>query len=66
VRGREYSRIIYGPGYDVPANLERLRKVSGKRALALREVSLSLVALHRFVGPNVRFWAPSQDDRCWD
>ena len=25
VRGREYLRIIYGPEYTLPANLERLR-----------------------------------------
>lgn len=51
VRGREYLRIIYGPEYDAPANLERLKKrgLGSKRALALREFSLGLEALHRFV-----------------
>jgi protein phosphatase len=51
VRGREYLRIIYGPEYDAPANLERLKKrgLGGKRALAMREFSLGLEALHRFV-----------------
>jgi protein phosphatase len=51
VRGREYLRIIYGPEYDAPANLERLKKrgLGGKRALALREFSLGLEALQRFV-----------------
>ncbi len=51
VRGREYLRIIYGPEYDAPANLERLKKrgLGGKRALALREFALGLEALDRFV-----------------
>jgi PNKP adenylyltransferase domain, ligase domain len=36
-RGREYLRIIYGPEYTVPENLERLRKrgLGAKRSLAL-------------------------------
>jgi protein phosphatase len=50
-RGREYLRIIYGPDYDRPENLERLRKrgLGFKRQLALREFALGLEALHRFV-----------------
>ena len=50
-RGREYLRIIYGPAYTEPANLERLRQraLAPKRALALREFGLGLEALHRFV-----------------
>jgi protein phosphatase len=50
-RGREYLRIIYGPEYDAPENLERLRKraLSRKRSLALREFTLGYEALHRFV-----------------
>jgi protein phosphatase len=50
-RGREYLRIIYGPEYSAPEQLERLRprKLSTKRALALREFALGLEALHRFV-----------------
>ena len=50
-RGREYLRIIYGPEYTVPANLERLRKrgLSRKRSLALRELALGIEALERFV-----------------
>jgi protein phosphatase len=50
-RGREYLRLIYGPAYTEPANLERLRKrgLSGKRALALREFALGVEALERFV-----------------
>jgi len=36
-RGREYLRIIYGPDYAEPGNLERLRRrgVGAKRAEAL-------------------------------
>jgi protein phosphatase len=50
-RGREYLRIIYGPHYDRPENLERLKKrgLSHKRSMALREFALGLEALHRFV-----------------
>jgi protein phosphatase len=50
-RGREYLRIIYGPAYTEPANLERLRRrgLAPKRALALREFVLGHEALHRFV-----------------
>ncbi|MFC3451015.1 polynucleotide kinase-phosphatase [Amycolatopsis speibonae] len=49
VRGREYLRIIYGPDYTLPENLERLRKrgLHRKRALALREYALGLEALER-------------------
>jgi protein phosphatase len=49
VRGREYLRIIYGPDYTEPANLERLRarNLGHKRALALREYALGLEALER-------------------
>jgi protein phosphatase len=50
-RGREYLRIIYGPEYTAPANLERLRSrgVGAKRALALREFALGVEGLERFV-----------------
>lgn len=49
VRGREYLRIIYGPDYTEPANLERLRQRSlgAKRSMALREYALGLEALDR-------------------
>ncbi|MGW6389894.1 polynucleotide kinase-phosphatase [Streptomyces sp. NPDC055103] len=49
VRGREYLRIIYGPEYTRPENLERLRQRSlgHKRSLALREYALGLEALDR-------------------
>lgn len=49
VRGREYLRIIYGPDYTLPVNLERLRKrgLNRKRMLALREYALGLEALER-------------------
>jgi protein phosphatase len=49
VRGREYLRIIYGPDYTEPANLQRLRQrgLGHKRSLALREYALGLEALER-------------------
>src|SRR5215470_7251945 len=51
VRGREYLRIIYGPDYTEPANLDRLRGrgLGRKRSLALREYALGLEALDRAV-----------------
>jgi protein phosphatase len=51
VRGREYLRIIYGPEYAEPANLERLRRraLGAKRALAIREFALGVEGLERFV-----------------
>jgi len=50
-RGSEYLRIIYGPEYDHPANLDRLRRrgLGLKRALAMREFALGQEALVRFV-----------------
>lgn len=50
-RGREYLRIIYGPDYDRPENLHRLRKrgLGRKRGLALREFALGVESLNRFV-----------------
>jgi protein phosphatase len=50
-RGREYLRIIYGPDYDAPENLSRLRSrgLAGKRSLALREFALGIEGLERFV-----------------
>ena len=49
VRGREYLRIIYGPDYTEPANLDRLRErgLGLKRSLATREYALGLEALDR-------------------
>ncbi len=50
-RGVEYLRIIYGPEYTLPENMERLRNrsVSKKRSLALRELALGVEGLQRFV-----------------
>ncbi|MGD0547194.1 MAG: polynucleotide kinase-phosphatase, partial [Terracidiphilus sp.] len=50
-RGREYLRIIYGPEYTAPQNLERLRSrgLGAKHSLALREFALGIEALRRFV-----------------
>jgi len=51
VRGAEYLRIIYGPEYTLPENLERLRsrRLATKRSLALREFALGMESLERFV-----------------
>ncbi|MEI6147723.1 MAG: polynucleotide kinase-phosphatase [bacterium] len=51
VRGPEYLRIIYGPEYTAPDNLERLRSrnLGAKRSLALREFALGIESLERFV-----------------
>ena len=50
-RGREYLRIIYGPEYTLPENLDRLRSrgLGRKRSLALREFALGVESLERFV-----------------
>lgn len=50
VRGREYLRIIYGPEYTMPENLNRLknRGLNGKRSLALREFALGIEGVERF------------------
>ncbi|WP_394841218.1 polynucleotide kinase-phosphatase [Pendulispora brunnea] len=56
-RGREYLRIIYGPEYAMPEHLERLRgrQVRLKRTLAMKEFSLGMEALHRFVAREPLF-----------
>ena len=50
-RGREYLRIIYGPEYTLPENLERLRQrgLGAKRSLAMREFARGIEGLERFV-----------------
>lgn len=50
-RGAEYLRLIYGPEYDRPDHLERLRQrgLSRKSNLALQEHALGVEALERFV-----------------
>jgi protein phosphatase len=50
-RGPEYLRIIYGPEYLDPTQIERLRSrsVGRKRSLAVREFGLGIEALDRFV-----------------
>ncbi len=51
-RGLEYLRIIYGPEYDLPENLKRLRDrgtLALKRSLAQREFALGVESLSRFV-----------------
>ena len=50
-RGKEYLRIIYSPDYTSEENLPRLRNrnLGRKRSLAVREFSLGIEALERFV-----------------
>ena len=50
-RGSEYLRIIYGPEYDLPENMARLknRGLSRKQSLAIREFALGVEGLERFV-----------------
>jgi protein phosphatase len=50
VRGREYLRIIYGPEYTAPDQIDHLRSrgLNAKRSLALREFALGVEALERF------------------
>ena len=50
-RGPEYLRIIYGPEYNLPPNIERLRRrhTAAKQSLALREFALGIEGLQRFV-----------------
>lgn len=54
VRGKEYLRIIYGPDYDAPEHLERLKQrgLGKKRSMALREFRLGLEALERFTNQS--------------
>ncbi|NTF17847.1 polynucleotide kinase-phosphatase [Agrobacterium rubi] len=51
VRGRDYLRIIYGPDYDLPENLSRLREraIGSKRQRALSQSALGIEALERLV-----------------
>jgi protein phosphatase len=51
VRGREYLRIIYGPDYTEPGNMDRLRdrNLGLKRSLAAREYALGVESLERAV-----------------
>ena len=50
-RGAEYLRIIYGPEYSLPANIDRLRNrgLGAKRRMALRQFRLGMEGLERFV-----------------
>lgn len=50
-RGSEYLRIIYGPEYDTVENIQILkeRNVKVKRDLAIKEFTLGLESLDRFV-----------------
>ena len=50
-RGKEYLRIIYGAEYTEPLTLERLqnRHLGTTRSLAMRDFSLGVESLERFV-----------------
>jgi hypothetical protein len=50
-RGPEYLRINYGPEYDAPEHLARLRSrgLGRKRSLATRDFLLGQEALRRFI-----------------
>ncbi len=50
-RGSEYLRIIYGPEYDTTENIQILkeRNVKVKRDLAIKEFTLGLESLSRFI-----------------
>ena len=67
IRGREYLRIIYGPDYTEPANLERLRSrgLRSKRALAAREFALGVESLERFVRRSHFGACIRRCSRCW-
>jgi len=54
VRGKEYLRIIYGPDYDSPEHLARLKQrgLGKKRSMALREFRLGLESLTRFTNQS--------------
>jgi protein phosphatase len=51
VRGSEYLRLIYGPHYLRPENIDRLRKRNTRKKLALARQGLaaSIEAMERFV-----------------
>lgn len=57
VRGAEYLRIIYGPDYTEPVNLDRLRErgLGHKRSMALREHALGAEAPSR-LGAGEALW----------
>ncbi len=50
VRGKEYLRLIYGPEYDLPGNLERMRgrNLRARRENAVKEFALGLEGIRRF------------------
>ncbi|MDR4533394.1 polynucleotide kinase-phosphatase [Glutamicibacter sp. PS] len=61
VRGREYLRLIYGPDYLEPGNLDRLREraTDRKRQRALQEYLLGLQAL-RLTASGASLWQVHQ------
>ncbi len=53
-RGRDYLRIIYGPEYADPSQIDRLRGrgLGRKRSLAVREFALGVEALEPVPAPR--------------
>lgn len=51
VRGKDYLRLVYGPGYDARENLPRLirRGLGHKRSLAMRQFALGLEGIRRLI-----------------
>ena len=51
VRGQQYLRIIYGPEYDLPGTIDKMRRrgLRGKQQSALREFALGIESLRRFL-----------------
>ena len=67
VRGREYLRIIYGPEYDAPSQLPRLRSrgLGRKRSLASREFALGVEAWSASCAVSRSTGSTSASSRCW-
>lgn len=51
VRGKDQLRLIFGPEYDAPGQLEhyRLRSLKERRMQAIRQYALAWETVHRFV-----------------
>ena len=66
-RGPEYLRIIYGPEYLLPENLDRLkpRAVEAKRSLAGREFALGVEALERLFARSRCAERMNASSECW-
>ncbi len=67
VRGREYLRIIYGPEYDAPSQIDRLRSrgLGRKRSLASREFALGIEAWSASCAASPCTGSTSASSRSW-